>query len=125
MVQQTVATTNTKGFDGQSSNQSPVRERAAAGWLSKLALNSATLPFLLSEKQGAELGGISVRKFHELRVAGLIPEARVLGPRLLKWPRAELEQAYLDMPRQRLAGAEPLQLAKARAARSGTTEVKS
>lgn len=81
-------------------------------------------PMLLTEEEAAALYGISERKFAELRgdEAFRLPKPIQLGPRLLRWSRAELEAAIANMPRQRTA-TEPLQLAKARAARSGRTEV--
>jgi len=110
-----------RGLDGgegiQSLNGGNARERSAR----PIPGGSALL--LLSEKQAAALYGVSDRKFHDLRVAGLVGDPIVLGPRLLRWPRAEIEAAIARMPRQKLASAEPLQLAKARAARSGRTQV--
>lgn len=72
-------------------------------------------PALLTDEQSADLLGISRRKFHELRAESWWPvQAVALGPRLLRWPRAELEQAIATMPRQQATGSEPAQLARAR-----------
>ena len=83
----------------------------------------SAFPVLLSDVQAAATLGVSVRKFHELRREDWLPLPVVLGPRLLRWPRAELEQAVAVMPRQQKPAGEPLQLAKGRAARAGRTEV--
>ena len=79
---------------------------------------------LLSEEEAAAALGVSVRKFHELRSEPWMCKPLVLGLRLLRWSRSELEQAVLAAPRQQ-DRAEPLHLAKARAARAGATEIRS
>ena len=57
---------------------------------------------------------MSIRKFHDLRNEDWMPRPVVLGPRLLRWPRAELEHAVAAMPRQQKPGAEPAQLLRGR-----------
>jgi predicted DNA-binding transcriptional regulator AlpA len=82
-------------------------------------------PALLSDAGAAALLGIGVRTFHALRQQeSFLPPPVVLGPRLLRWSRAELEAAIANMPRQTLPGSEPLQLRKSRAAKAGSTEVR-
>ena len=69
---------------------------------------------LLTAEQAAALLGVSVRSFHELRREAWMTQPVVLGPRLLRWPRAELEAAIARMPRQTTPGAEPAQLRRRR-----------
>ena len=81
-------------------------------------------PALMSDKQSAAYLGVSIRKFHYLRHEAWMPRPIELGPRFLRWAREDLDRAVLQMmPRQAAAAPEPLQLAKARASRSGWTEV--
>jgi excisionase family DNA binding protein len=54
---------------------------------------------MLTEREVADYFGVSVRKVHEMRAAGLLPQPVVLGPRLLRWVRAELDEAVKRMPR--------------------------
>lgn len=72
---------------------------------------------LLSEREVATAFGVSQRKIAELRAAGLLPPPLELGPRLLKWPRFEIEAAIANWPR-RTAAAEPAQLLKSRVERA-------
>jgi len=122
MVHQANQSAAIRAADGDAGNQAGSVDAPRAKARHQSAALSA--PLLLSEKQAAALYGVSVRKFFELRVAGLVSEPIVLGPRLLRWPRAEIEAAIAGMPRQRLAGAEPLHLAKGRAASRGRTEIR-
>ena len=82
-------------------------------------------PALLTDDQAAHVYGISVRRFHELRTSpgSVLPAPVCLGPRLLRWPLAELIEAIGKLPRQEKPAAEPLQLRKSRAAAAGTTAV--
>jgi predicted DNA-binding transcriptional regulator AlpA len=78
------------------------------------APSSPIFPVLLNDKQAAASLGVSVRKFHELRAQPWMPCAVVLGPRALRWVRAEMEQAAaVSMPRLQ-AASEPAQLLRAR-----------
>ena len=82
------------------------------------------VPALLTDDQAAALWGISVRKFHELRASEpWVPTPVILGPRLLRYVRTEIEAATASMPRATLPAAEPVQLLKARAKRATTTTV--
>jgi predicted DNA-binding transcriptional regulator AlpA len=45
---------------------------------------------LLNISEVAQLLGVSERKVHALRAAGLLPEPVSLGPRALRWPVDEL-----------------------------------
>ena len=74
-------------------------------------------PELLSEEESADLYGVSVRKFAELRDEKWMPLPVVLGPRLLRWSRAELLAAIEGMPRAARERFEPEQLKRVRAER--------
>lgn len=67
-------------------------------------------PILLTDEQAAVCLGVSVRRFHELRHESWMPRPVQLGLRALRWPRVELEQAVVAMPRQNSIGPEPAQL---------------
>jgi predicted DNA-binding transcriptional regulator AlpA len=64
---------------------------------------SASAPLLSAEQAARDVFGVSVRTFHELRSQPWMPEPVVLGPRILRWVRAELEEALTKMPRTRRA----------------------
>lgn len=73
-------------------------------------------PLLLNEGQAAALLGVSRRKFHDVRQQPSFVEvcaAVELGPRALRWHRAELLAAAMNAPR-RVKQAEPPALAAAR-----------
>ena len=67
------------------------------------------LPVLLSAPQAAQLLGISERRFHELRRDPKFPAAVLLGPRCVRWHRAELIEFAQRLPRVSLLG-EPAHL---------------
>lgn len=69
---------------------------------------------LLTEDEAASLLGVSARKFHDLKREPWMVAPVQLGPRLLRWPRAELEAAIAQMPRQAAPGEEPAQLRRRR-----------
>jgi predicted DNA-binding transcriptional regulator AlpA len=69
---------------------------------------------LTAEQAAREVYGTSERTFHKMRSAGLVPPAVVLGPRLLRWVRSELEAAVQAMPRQQEPATEPAQLLRSR-----------
>ena len=71
-------------------------------------------PALLNERQAAELLGVSVRKFHELRSESWMPLAIELGPRALRWRRDELLEAIATRAPRRTIRAEPEHLAARR-----------
>jgi predicted DNA-binding transcriptional regulator AlpA len=76
--------------------------RASADALLAVAL-------LLTAAQGARLLGISERRFHELRHESGFPLAVLLGPRCVRWHRAELVEFAQRLPRVALLP-EPQQL---------------
>lgn len=82
---------------------------------------SPAFPVLLTDKQAAACLGVSVRKFHDLRKESWVPRPVVLGPRLLRWPRAEMEAAVASMPRQTDTTPEPAQLLRSRIDRAKRT----
>lgn len=103
-------------FEGLAGGQSASNGAGSGRGASVSARPSATIaPALLTDDQSAEFLGVSRRKFHELRAEPWWPvKAVVLGPRLLRWPRAELEQAVASMPRQAATGSEPAHLRRAK-----------
>lgn len=73
-------------------------------------------PLLLNEGQAAALFGVGRRKFHDLRQQPWFVEvctAVELGPRALRWHRAELLAAAMNAPR-RVKQSEPTAFVAAR-----------
>jgi len=71
-------------------------------------------PALLTAAEAArDIYSVSERTFHNMRARGLVPAPVVLGPRLLRWVRADLEAATATLPRQERA-TEPPQLLRSR-----------
>lgn len=77
------------------------------------AQSTSTPRILLSEDQAAETLGVSERTFAALREQPWMPKPVRLGPRLLRWVRAELEAAVVNAPRADVAD-EPAALLRAR-----------
>jgi predicted DNA-binding transcriptional regulator AlpA len=73
----------------------------------------AVSPTLLTDEQAAQWMNISRRTFRQLQSQHWMPKPIVLGPRLVRWSRLELEQAVGAMPRQRDLS-EPAQLRRSR-----------
>jgi len=98
-------------FDRAGRNQTPSTGAASSATPRPVpALSAFIVPVLLDDDQSAACLGVSKRKFHELRAEAWMPRPVVLGPRLLRWPRAELEQAVTSMPRQETTSSEPAHL---------------
>ncbi len=76
-------------------------------------MNGAPPGGLLTEEQAAAFYGVGVRKFAQLRSAGVVPEPIVLGPRALRWVPAELVDSLQRLPRAQSL-AQPAQLRRAR-----------
>ena len=55
---------------------------------------------LLTAAQAAQALRISERTFHKLRREAWMPRPVMLGPRLLRWYRTEIEAAWPGAPRQ-------------------------
>lgn len=89
-------------------------QKATAAHQTSQPPGTSFFPVLLNDDQAAACLGVSVRKFHMLRAEPWMVKPVVLGPRLLRWPRAELEQAVLAMPRQQHPASEPAQLRRAK-----------
>ena len=80
--------------------------------------DSATCgPALLTDEQAARLFGVSTRTLMALSKEPWFPKPVVLGPRLKRHVRVELEAAAVNMPRQQ-AASEPAQLRRARIERA-------
>lgn len=75
---------------------------------------SASAKILLTDAEGAAALGLSPRLFAQLMHEPWFPRPVVLGPRLKRHVRAELEAAVASMPRQAEPRAEPAQLLRAR-----------
>ena len=65
---------------------------------------------LTAEQAAIEVYGVSERTFHNMRAKGWVHTPVVLGPRLLRWHRHELEAAISTLPRQPQPAPEPVQL---------------
>lgn len=103
------ATAQTLSNSARPCLEAPDRETS-----SQPAAGNRGRSLLLSAKQTAELYGVSERKFHAMRRAGLVPPAVCLGERTLRWSRAEIEQSIIDLPRQVTGSIEPEHLRAAR-----------
>lgn len=64
----------------------------------------------------ALLGGMSERKFKQLRAAGIVPAPLELGPRVARWTPSDYAETLARLPRRERAP-EPETLATARRAR--------
>lgn len=74
-------------------------------------------PTLLTERAfRAALGGLSERKFHAMRAAGLVPEPLQLGPRVSRWTAADVAATISRLPRRERTP-EPATLAEGRRAK--------
>lgn len=74
----------------------------------------ANRPALLTAEQAArDVLGVSERTFHTLRHQPWMPRPVVLGPRIVRWVRQELEHAAANIPRQQEVQ-QPAQLARGR-----------
>ncbi len=72
---------------------------------------------LLTEAAFRELlGGMSERKFKELRAAGIVGAPLELGPRVARWTQSDYEATLQRLPRRKKAP-EPVTLAQGRRAR--------
>jgi predicted DNA-binding transcriptional regulator AlpA len=75
--------------------------------------NTSVAPVLLTDAESAAFFNVGTRTFHTLRDAPWMPRPIVLGPRLLRWSRIELEHAVAAMPRQ-ADRVEPAELRRSR-----------
>ena len=86
---------------------------------------SSLQPLLTEKSLSSALGGISERKFKELRAAGVIPDPLELGPRAPRWTYQDYLEILRRLPRRQVRH-EPETLAEGRRARieslkAGTT----
>ena len=89
--------------------------------LSARSYAPAIAPRLLTSEQAAAYLGMSEAKFHELRDEPWMCEPIPLGPRMVRWSRADLDAAIAAMPRQARRSAEPAQLLRTRIERAKRT----
>lgn len=97
---------------------SPPQHSGSAGRIAPARLAAAEKrggAVLLTAAQAArEVFGVSERTFHVLRAEPWMPAPVLCGARMLRWVRAELEAAVVNMPRQVETAAEPAQLRRRR-----------
>ena len=97
---------------------SPTKAPPAPSLRQVIAGEKGHRPALLTAAQAAgEVYGISERTFHAMRSKGLVPAPIVIGPRLLRWSRADLEAAVCSLPRQAPGTPEPAQLLRGKVER--------
>lgn len=104
------------GREGVAGGQTAsIHAGSSGGPAQPTRLSPTITPALLTDEQSADFLGVSQRKFHELRAEPWwTVKPVVLGPRLLRWPAAELVEAIAAMPRQETKGSEPAALARAK-----------
>jgi len=73
-------------------------------------------PLLTEAAFRALLGGMSERKFKELRAAGIVGAPLLLGPRVSRWTHVDYQDTLARLPRREKTQ-EPETLATARRAR--------
>ena len=102
-------------FQGGAGIQSPRQEARSSVTPSQPRSDSP--PSLFTEsKLRAALGGMSERKFKELRAAGVIVDPLELGPRTPRWTHDDYLEILRRLPRRPLKQ-EPTTLADGRRAR--------
>lgn len=74
---------------------------------------SAPAPLLTKAVFRQLLGGMSERKFDELRAAGIVGQPLELGPRVARWTHADYLETLQRLPR-RVKAPEPEALEKGR-----------
>lgn len=99
---------------GQGSSQTTSNGRASSSATRQSPIRSATAALLTDEQAAREVLGMSARKFADVMKEPWMPRPVVLGPRMRRWVRSELEAAILNAPRQAVAQGEPAQLARAK-----------
>jgi predicted DNA-binding transcriptional regulator AlpA len=106
---------------GHAVRQNPIARAVPGASPALTASHSASAPapaavkILLTDEEGAEALGVSPRMFAKLLHEPWFPKPVVLGPRLKRHVRAELEAAVVNMPRREAAvGDEPAQLLRSR-----------
>lgn len=101
-------------LDGGALRPNPSARAASSAPPAQSASPSAS-KILLTDDEGAEALGVSPRMFAKLLHEPWFPKPVVLGPRLKRHVRAELEAAVANMPRREVVvGNEPAQLLRGR-----------
>lgn len=78
------------------------------------------MSLLVDAIEGAALLKVSERTFHTLRRSETFPRpVEGLGPRTVRWRRADLEAWVSGLPSTEAARSEPQQLARGKAAKRG------
>lgn len=111
----------TEGIDsGRTLRQTPLAHAAGCAAVPASTHHSAASAkpqaqrpavLLTSQQAAREVFGVSERKFHEFRTEDwftAVARPRVLGPRIVRWVRAELEAAALNCPTLTMAEPERL-----------------
>lgn len=78
--------------------------------------SDSSQPLLTEAAFRALLGGMSERKFKQLRADGIVGAPLLLGPRVSRWTHADYQDTLARLPRRQKAP-EPDTLASARRAR--------
>ena len=102
-------------LEGIAGNQNPRQDTQSSAPTSQPRSDSPITLFTESKLRAA-LGGISVRKFKELRAAGVIVDPLALGPRSPRWTHDDYVEILRRLPRRPLKQ-EPTTLADGRRAR--------
>lgn len=84
----------------------------------KIGDGAGISPLLKESDFRALLGGMSERKFQQLRAAGIVPAPLALGPRVARWTHGDYLTTLSRLPR-REQQPEPQSLAQGRRARIG------
>jgi predicted DNA-binding transcriptional regulator AlpA len=93
-----------------------LRQRGSSGAGSQARAAVVPMPvprLLLTDEESAAALGMSVRKFRDLADEPYMCKPVQLGPRMLRWSLAELQDAIGRMPRQ-VQRSEPAELARSR-----------
>lgn len=92
-----------QGADGAGKDAAcPARRRSPV---------QATGSALLTDEQAArEIFAVSPRTFADVMKQAWMPQPIILGPRMRRWSRAELEAAIASAPRQTAMASEPERL---------------
>ena len=108
----------TQNANGGTSGIQIAQEGGAAGCHSASHSPAiAIAPALFTTEQAALYFGVSEAKFHEMRGEAWMCAPILLGPRLVRWARQDLDQAISAMPRQVGRSGEPTQLLRAKVER--------
>lgn len=99
---------------GHGIRQTPNEDKPSGPATRQAPNRSASAALLTDEHAARDVLGISARKFADVMKEPWMPRPVVLGPRMRRWVRVELEAAILNAPRQAMPGSEPAQLRRAK-----------